>query len=282
MQPSATMRSGSSSLYAFIPLLTNDFVEISHVKISDEVMEEFLVPTGTADEPWHPRIQVNRGESVIIVAGSMGWRMLKDLATPADRPIDRLYAPCSQLMNDMLRTVNWAVEVVHMYKYFQKYADKAAEKVKKADEERKAAVLQVEDYKVKMKLLEKQVTDQEELKKKLVDQNKLKTKIANLEKSLKVEKVDKEKLMKSLEEARLEKPGIRRKAVNRFMRSDLYQDKLVDRYTGGWVVAHRCVCKVEDWEEKRWQAVEDAYDKDKHHSPTTTRRHTSLTLPPLR
>ncbi|XP_021771886.1 uncharacterized protein LOC110736037 [Chenopodium quinoa] len=175
----------------------------------------------------------------------MGWRMLKDLATPSDRPIDRLSAPCDQLMNDMLRTVNSAVEVVHMYKYYHRYADQAAVKVKKIDDEGKAAVLELEENKIQMKLLEKQVVDHEELKKKLLYQNKLITKIADLEKSLKVEKADKEKLVKSLDEAQRERLGIRRRAVNCFLRSDLYQDKLVDRYTGGWVAAHRCVCKAE-------------------------------------
>uniref|UniRef100_A0A803LMG0 Uncharacterized protein n=1 Tax=Chenopodium quinoa TaxID=63459 RepID=A0A803LMG0_CHEQI len=131
-------RSSGPSKSAFVPALVGDFIEIPHVRIPEEVVEELVVPFGAADDPWHPRINVNHGESVLSddpsTGGSMGWRMLKDLATPADRPANRVAAPCGQLMNNILWTVNSAVEVVHMYQHYQRAADKAETKLKKADD----------------------------------------------------------------------------------------------------------------------------------------------------
>uniref|UniRef100_A0A803N5J8 Uncharacterized protein n=1 Tax=Chenopodium quinoa TaxID=63459 RepID=A0A803N5J8_CHEQI len=91
-------RSGASSKNDVVPALTGDFIEIPHVRIPDEVAEALTVPFGAAGEPWCPRINVNRGESITCddpsTGGSMGWRMLKDLATPSDRPVNRVAAPC--------------------------------------------------------------------------------------------------------------------------------------------------------------------------------------------
>uniref|UniRef100_A0A803MBS5 Uncharacterized protein n=1 Tax=Chenopodium quinoa TaxID=63459 RepID=A0A803MBS5_CHEQI len=93
----------------FVPTSVSDFIEVPHVKILEEVDDELLdFLIGNASEPWRPKLTVNRGES----------------------------------------TVNSAVEVVHMYKHYQRQADKAEMVLKKADEERKAHKAEVDWYKV--------------------------------------------------------------------------------------------------------------------------------------
>uniref|UniRef100_A0A803LK23 Uncharacterized protein n=1 Tax=Chenopodium quinoa TaxID=63459 RepID=A0A803LK23_CHEQI len=153
--------------------------------------------------------------------------MLKDLATPADRPANRVAVPCGQLMNNMLWTVNSAVEVVHMYQHYQRAADKAETKLKKADDACKLVIKERDKVKSDIKTLQKQVSD---LNKKLTDQEQLQKKVASLEQSLKDEREAKAKLAGRVEEMERDKPGIRRRAVNRFLQTDLYANLLVDRY----------------------------------------------------
>uniref|UniRef100_A0A803LQH6 Transposase (putative) gypsy type domain-containing protein n=1 Tax=Chenopodium quinoa TaxID=63459 RepID=A0A803LQH6_CHEQI len=164
-------RTGGLGQNAFVPAGVSDFIEIPHVKIPADVADELAVPSGAAGDPWHPRINVNRGESVLCddpaTGGSMRWRVLKDLATPADRPANRAAAPCGQLMNNMLRTVNSAVEVVHMYQHYQRVAGNAETKVKKADDACKLVVKERDKVKSDMKTLQTQVS---ELNRKLTDQ----------------------------------------------------------------------------------------------------------------
>uniref|UniRef100_A0A803LJD4 Uncharacterized protein n=1 Tax=Chenopodium quinoa TaxID=63459 RepID=A0A803LJD4_CHEQI len=229
-------RSGGPSKNAFVPALVGDFIEIPHVRIPEEVADELAVPFGVVGDPWHPRINVNRGESVLCddpsTGESMGWRVLKDLATPADRPANLVAAPCGQLMNNMLR-------------HYQRAADKAETKLKKADDACKAVIKERDKVKVDMKTLKRQVSD---LNKKLQDQEQLQKKVASLEQSLKDEREAKATLAD---------------------KTDLYANLLVDRYTEGWVSAHRCVCKAEGWDSAKWQAVEKAFNEEMNHSPTS-------------
>uniref|UniRef100_A0A803LL84 Transposase (putative) gypsy type domain-containing protein n=1 Tax=Chenopodium quinoa TaxID=63459 RepID=A0A803LL84_CHEQI len=263
-------RTGGLNHNAFVPAGVTDFIEIPHVRIPTEVIDGLAVPSGAAGDPSHPRINVNRGESVLCddpaTGESMGWRVLKDLATPSDRPVNRAAAPCGQLMNNMLRTVNSDVEVVHMYHHYQRVADNAETKLKKADDACKLVVKERDKVKSDIKTLQKQVS---ELNRKLADQELLQKKVASLEQSRKDERDAKAKLASQVEEMERDKPGIRRRAVNRFLQTDLYANLLVDRYTAGWVSAHRCVCKAEGWDSTKWQAVEKAFNEERNHSPTS-------------
>uniref|UniRef100_A0A803N8W6 Uncharacterized protein n=1 Tax=Chenopodium quinoa TaxID=63459 RepID=A0A803N8W6_CHEQI len=261
-------RTGGPSKNAFVPALVGDFIEIPHVRIPEEVAEELAIPFGVAGDPWHPRIDVNRGESVLSddpsTGGSMGWRMLKDLATPADRPANRVAAPCGQLMNNMLR-------------HYQRAADKAETKLKKADDACKLVIKERDKVKSDIKTLQKQVSD---LNKKLTDQEQLQKKVASLEQSLKDEREAKAKLAGRVEEMERDKPGIRRRTVNWFLQTDLYANLLVDRYTAGWVSAHCCVCKDEGSDSAKWQAVEKAFNEEMNHSPTSYESKYFDELPP--
>uniref|UniRef100_A0A803KX17 Uncharacterized protein n=1 Tax=Chenopodium quinoa TaxID=63459 RepID=A0A803KX17_CHEQI len=274
-------RSGGLVKGTFVPALVSDFIEISHVRILEGVAEELVVPVGAAGDPWHPRINVNRGESVLSddpsTGGSMGWRVLKDLETPADRPSNRIAAPCGQLMNNMLRTVNSAIEVVHMYQHYQRAADNAEARLKKDDDACKLVVKEHEKVISDVKTLQKRVSG---LNRKLTDQELLQKKVTSLEQSLKEEKEAKAQLASQVEKMERDKPGIRRRAVNRFLQTDLYANLLVDRYTAGWVTAHRCVCKAEGWDSMKWQAVERAFNEEMNHSPTSYESEYFDELPP--
>ena len=153
-----------------------------------------------------------------------------------------------------------------MYRYYQRCHDQAEAKFKKCDDARQAAVNEKEKLKGTVKTMENQLVA---LNTKLTNQESMQRRITSLEQELKAEKEAKERLEGSLKKAEEEKPGIRRRAVNRFLQSDNYRNLLVDRYTGGWVAAHRCVCKAENWDAEKWQAAEAAYGEDMHLSPTS-------------
>uniref|UniRef100_A0A803MTP1 Uncharacterized protein n=1 Tax=Chenopodium quinoa TaxID=63459 RepID=A0A803MTP1_CHEQI len=153
-----------------------------------------------------------------------------------------------------------------MYRYYQCCHDQAETKFKKCDDERQAAANEREKLKVDIKVMENHVS---ELKTKLDNQEAMMKKIVDLEQQLNAEKEAKVELEGKLKRAEEEKPGIRRRTVNRFPRFDHYRNMLVDRYTGGWVSAHRCMCKAEKWNADKWQAAETAYADDMHLSPTS-------------
>uniref|UniRef100_A0A803LGI4 Uncharacterized protein n=1 Tax=Chenopodium quinoa TaxID=63459 RepID=A0A803LGI4_CHEQI len=117
--------------------------------------------------------------------------------------------------------------------------------------------------------MEGKVADYDALSQQLEDQAQLKSRISDLEQKLQAEEELRKKVENDLELARLELLVVKRRAVNQFLKSDFYCHKLIDRYIGGWVAAHRCVCKADEWDEDRWQVVEDAYGSDRHLSPTS-------------
>uniref|UniRef100_A0A803MT94 Uncharacterized protein n=1 Tax=Chenopodium quinoa TaxID=63459 RepID=A0A803MT94_CHEQI len=170
-------RTGDPIKNAFVPALVGDFIEIPHVRIPAEVADELAVPFGAAGDPWHPRINVNRGESVSVttlrLAEAWGggysrtWRRQpKGLPTAllSLRSADEQHAPGK---TTFLPTVNSVVEVVHMYQHYQRAADNAETKLKKADDACKLVIKERDKVKSDMKTLQKQVlTDQEQLQKK--------------------------------------------------------------------------------------------------------------------
>uniref|UniRef100_A0A803N303 Uncharacterized protein n=1 Tax=Chenopodium quinoa TaxID=63459 RepID=A0A803N303_CHEQI len=164
-----------------------------------------------------------------------------------------------------------------MYQHYQRAADKAETKLKKADDACKLVIKERDKVNSDMKTLQKQVS---ELNKKLTDQKELKKKVASLEQSLKDEREAKAKLASKVEEMERDKPGVRRRAVNRFLQTDLYANLLVYRYTAGWISAHRCVCKAEGWDSTKWQAVEKAFNEEMNHSPTSYESEYFDELPP--
>ena len=100
----------SSGLNMGVFVRPGEWIEKTPICLSPRKMKYFEVPPGEPDEPWNPKIDLLRGESILTDdckgGGCMGWRALKDLATPRDNPAAEIDAPAAQHMNDMLKVCN--------------------------------------------------------------------------------------------------------------------------------------------------------------------------------
>ncbi|KNA25520.1 hypothetical protein SOVF_005930 [Spinacia oleracea] len=109
---SAYMRPGqsagtSSGLHMGLFVRPEEWIETTPVVLTPNKMKYFEVPPGNPDEPWDPKIDLLRGESILTddcrFGGCMGWRALKGLATPRETPAVKIDAPAAQHMNDVYK-----------------------------------------------------------------------------------------------------------------------------------------------------------------------------------
>ncbi|XP_021834917.2 uncharacterized protein [Spinacia oleracea] len=183
------------------------------------------------DEPWNPKIDLLRGESVLTDdckgGGCMGWRALKNLATPRDNPAVEIDAPAAQHMNDLYKACNSAVELVKLYLCYQE--ENEALKKKHADLDKLMGDAKRD--------LEQKSTELERVKRR----NKELENVAN---KLAAEKIKTKELSEKLQEADEKakaayKTGARVGAL-RFSRSQTYSKRITDSHNGGWFATHRC------------------------------------------
>ena len=68
-------------------------------------------------------------------------------------------------------------------------------------------------------------------------------------------------------------PGVKKsaakKAVDKLLQSDWFNDILTLRHNGGWCAAHRVVCHVKKLDEDGWQEFEDGYEEKKLYKVAT-------------
>ncbi|KNA16233.1 hypothetical protein SOVF_091030 [Spinacia oleracea] len=250
----------SSGLNMGVFVRPGEWIEKTPVPLTPRKMKYFEVPPGEPNEPWKPEIDLLRGESVLTDdckgGGCMGWRTLKNLATPRDNPAAEVDAPAAQHMNDMLKACNSAVELVKLYLCYQE---------------------QNEDLQKRQADLEKQVNDAKhdldqkssELKR-VKQRNKELENVANkLEAAETKNKELSEKLLEADEKAKAAyKTGARDGAL-RFSRSQTYSKRITDSHNGGWFAAHRCGVHGIGLTKEDYEDIEYAFlVEEKHRVPT--------------
>ncbi|KNA11959.1 hypothetical protein SOVF_130280, partial [Spinacia oleracea] len=224
---------GTSSLHMGLFVRPEEWIETTPVLLTPNKKKCFEVPPGNPDEPWDPKIDLLRGESILTddcrFGGCMGWRALKGLATPRDTPAVKIDAPAAQHMNDMYKAVTSGVELVKLYVCYQK--ENAALKQAQADwiKEKKQSE---DDY-------AKVVTELENVKRRNLEQE-------NVSVELDAEKKKTEDLTVQLGDVDAKMKEAYRKGAKdgalRFSRSKTYCKRVTDSHNGGWFAAHRCKC----------------------------------------
>ncbi|KNA13066.1 hypothetical protein SOVF_120130, partial [Spinacia oleracea] len=250
----------SSGLNMGVFVRPGEWIEKTPICLTPRKMKYFEVPPGEPDEPWNPKVDLLRGESVLTDdckgGGCMGWRALKDLATPRDNPAVEIDAPAAQHMNDLYKAATSGVELVKLYLCYQE----ENEQLKQAQADK-----------------DKELADaKHELQQKLTELENLKTRNQELEdvaKKLAAEEVKTKELVEQLREADEKaktayRTGARDGAL-RFTRSQTYSKRITDSHNGGWFAAHRCGVHGIGLTKEDCKDIEYAFLVEKKHKDPT-------------
>ncbi|XP_021747853.1 uncharacterized protein LOC110713708 [Chenopodium quinoa] len=103
---------------------------IKHVegKIPDEVLERVRAPEGRSRDQWRPEMDVFRNESIFtddpLRGGNLGYRLLRNVSTPVDRPSGLISPVAAQHMHDLMRLRSYRLTLCfYYYFYFSFYAN---------------------------------------------------------------------------------------------------------------------------------------------------------------
>uniref|UniRef100_A0A803N8W9 Uncharacterized protein n=1 Tax=Chenopodium quinoa TaxID=63459 RepID=A0A803N8W9_CHEQI len=218
---------------------------------------------------WQPELDVCQNESLIAIdtmqGGALGYRIMRNLTLPMDRPAGSICLLAAQHMHDLMK------EQHHQSSSVQQSLETALNNAKKALNGIKQAKAN-DDAESKSQCervgivtnLEKKVEElNSQLAEKIVVANRLplvqnelleaKTTISNLEAKIQKMKAD--------------KPGIRRRVVVCYLTSAEFATKLQDRFVGGWTATQRCIAQVAGWKKEVWAKVKKAFKEEAHKIP---------------
>uniref|UniRef100_A0A803L500 Uncharacterized protein n=1 Tax=Chenopodium quinoa TaxID=63459 RepID=A0A803L500_CHEQI len=262
---------------------------IEHVegKIPDEVLNRVRAPKGRSRDQWRPEMDVFRNESIFtddpLRGGNLGYRLLRNVSTPVDRPSGQIGPVAAQHMHDLMRAVASGTELVEMYRFYQdKYHQNTSnqQSLETALKNAKMALDGIKVIKAKdgaelatlrkkvenMKNLEEEIKD---LKSQLEDKNVVKDQLSIAKSDLSKVKTTISSLEGQLQKIEADKPGIRQRAVSRYLSSAEFCSKLQDRFDGGWTAAQRCAAHAIGLKQEDWAKIEAALNNDAHKTPSS-------------
>ncbi|KMT05595.1 hypothetical protein BVRB_7g167360 [Beta vulgaris subsp. vulgaris] len=244
-----------------------EWIETSIIFLCAAVKAALFHPPSTAGQLFRPNLDVREDESIFADipanGGTLGYRLLKGLQLPFDRPADKLVAPAAQLAHDLVVAGNSAVELIAQYLEYQRLAESAGGTIQglEADKVGLSAQISQLEASVESEKKAKAEVDKElgELRLKAKELEDLQLKNSNLEVALKASKDERETAVKNAA------AEARQAAVADFKRFEEFVGLLGERYDGGWVAAKRCVCHSHpsfDWEQ-----MEVAFGEGVHRQP---------------
>uniref|UniRef100_A0A803MZ13 Uncharacterized protein n=1 Tax=Chenopodium quinoa TaxID=63459 RepID=A0A803MZ13_CHEQI len=261
---------------------------IEHVegKIPDEVLNRVRVPEGRSRDQWRPEMDVFRNESIFtddpLRGGNLGYRLLRNVSTPVDRPSGLIGPVAAQHMHDLMRAVASGTELVEMYRFHQdkyhqnmsnqqsletalKNARKALDGIKLIKAKDDAELSSLREKVEKMKNLEEEIKD---LKSQLEDKNAVKNQLSIAQSDLSKAKATIGNLEGQLQKMEADKSGVRQRAVSRYLSSAEFCSKLQDRFDGGWTAAQRCAAHAIGLKQEDWAKIETTFNNDAHKTPS--------------
>ncbi|KMS94811.1 hypothetical protein BVRB_015090, partial [Beta vulgaris subsp. vulgaris] len=244
-----------------------EWIETNIVPLCASVKAALSHPPSTAGQAFRPALDVREDESIFADipanGGTLGYRLLKGLQLPFDRPADKLVAPAAQLAHDLVVAGNSAVELIAQYLEYQRVAESAAGTIQGLEADKVGLSAQISQLEASLESEKKAKAEADkelgELRLKAKELEDLQLKNTNLEVTLKASQDEKEAAVKK---AAAEAHQV---AVADFKRSEEFVGLLGERYDGGWVAAKRCVCHSHpsfDWEQ-----MEVAFGEGVHRQP---------------
>ncbi|KMT05287.1 hypothetical protein BVRB_7g174250 [Beta vulgaris subsp. vulgaris] len=244
-----------------------EWIETNIVPLCASVKAALSHPPSIAGQAFRPALDVREDESIFADipanGGTLGYRLLKGLQLPFDRPADKLVAPAAQLAHDLVVAGNSAVELIAQYLEYQRLAESAGGTIQGLEADKVGLSAQISQLEASLESEKKAKAEADkelgELRLKAKELEDLRLKNSNLEVALKASQDEKETAAK---EAAAEAHQV---AVADFKRSEEFIGLLGERYDGGWVAAKRCVCHSHpsfDWEQ-----MEIAFGEGVHRQP---------------
>ncbi|KMS94633.1 hypothetical protein BVRB_016800, partial [Beta vulgaris subsp. vulgaris] len=182
-----------------------EWIETNIVPLCASVKAALSHPPSTAGQAFRPALDVREDESIFADipanGGTLGYRLLKGLQLPFDRPADKLVAPAAQLAHDLVVAGNSAVELIAQYLEYQRVAESAGGVIKDLEADKKSLSLQVTQLESDLESEKKARTEADkemaELRQKAKDLDELQLKCSNLESALKTSKEETQAAVKA-------------------------------------------------------------------------------------
>ncbi|KMS94712.1 hypothetical protein BVRB_016020, partial [Beta vulgaris subsp. vulgaris] len=244
-----------------------EWIETNIVPLCASVKAALFHPPSTAGQPFRPALDVREDESIFADipanGGTLGYRLLKGLQLPFDRPADKLVAPVVQLAHDLIVAGNSVVELIAQYLEYQHATESASGVIKGLEADRDGLQSQITQLKTDLESEKRAKTEADKelegLRQKAKELEDLRVKNANLETALQAAKDETKSVVEAAE------AEVRQTAVAGFKKSDEFVGLLGERYDGGWVAAKRCVCY--SYPDFDWERMEMAFGEGVHRRP---------------